>query len=173
MRSLLDLPQEVQDELHDNMNLVTDPMAMADIRSVLNFLDGEPVARSGPKGSVGFCLGGRLALARRRTLSGGFPRLREPAWHQTGQRRRRIRRTASPTRCKARIYCGFAEKDHWAPPATIETLAKLMKGRDHVRYRAIVHPGTVHGYSLPDRDIYHKRAPTAIGRTSLRCSSVS
>ena len=48
MRSLLDLPKEVQDELHDNMNLVTDPMAMADIHAALNFLGGEPV-RNGPK----------------------------------------------------------------------------------------------------------------------------
>ena len=53
MRSLLDLPQKVQDEIHDNMNLVTDPMAMADIRSALNYLDSEPV-RQGPKGSIGY-----------------------------------------------------------------------------------------------------------------------
>ena len=78
-------------------------------------------------------------------------------------------------RMRGEIYCGFAEKDQWAPPSTIETLAKLFKDRQQdVRYRAIVHPGTVHGYSLPDRDIYQQgRAPIAIGRTSLRCSSGS
>ena len=31
-----------------------------------------------------------------------------------------------------------------------------MKDRGNVRYRSIVHPGTVHGYALPDRDIFHK-----------------
>ena len=45
-----------------------------------------------------------------------------------------------------------------APPETIETLGKLMAGRDNVRYRAIVHPSTVHGYALPDRDIFRKQA---------------
>ena len=37
-------------------------MAMADIGAVLKFLDGEPV-RKGPKGTIGYCLGGRLSLA--------------------------------------------------------------------------------------------------------------
>src|SRR6185503_8121495 len=41
MRSILDLPQAIQDELHDNMNRVTDPMAMADTGAVLKFLGGE------------------------------------------------------------------------------------------------------------------------------------
>ncbi|HYJ44183.1 MAG TPA: dienelactone hydrolase family protein [Xanthobacteraceae bacterium] len=156
MRSLLDLPQKVQDELHDNMNLVTDPMAMADIRSVLNHLDGEPVRR-GPKGSIGFCLGGRLGLA----AAGHYPEdFRATAsLHGT----RLVNETPdSPhllaDKFKGSIYCGFAEKDHWAPPATIAAMDKLMKGRDHVRYRAVVHAGTVHGYSLPDRDIYHKQS---------------
>jgi carboxymethylenebutenolidase len=62
MRSLLALPKEVQDELHANMTQVTDRMAMADIGAVLKFLGGEPV-RQGPKGTIGYCLGGRLSLA--------------------------------------------------------------------------------------------------------------
>lgn len=154
MRSLLDLPQQVQDEIHANMNLVTDPMAMADIRSVLNFLDGEP-ARPGPKGAVGYCLGGRLGLC----AAGLYPDEFRATASLHGTRLVNDR-PDSPHRLvdkfKGEIYCGFAETDHLAPPATIETLAKLMAGRDNVRYRSIVHPGTVHGYSLPDRDIYHK-----------------
>ena len=54
---------------------------------------------------------------------------------------------------KGEIYCGFAEKDHLAPPETIEILGKLMKARDNVNYRAIVHAGTVHGYSLRRQDV--------------------
>ena len=54
MRSMIDLPQAAQDEVHDNARLVTDRMAVADIGSVLKFLDGELAARKGPKGSVGY-----------------------------------------------------------------------------------------------------------------------
>ncbi|HEY6611434.1 MAG TPA: dienelactone hydrolase family protein, partial [Pseudomonas sp.] len=61
MKSLLALPQEVQDEIHANMRQVTDRMAMADLGAVLKFLDGEPV-RQGPMGAIGYCLGGRLSL---------------------------------------------------------------------------------------------------------------
>jgi carboxymethylenebutenolidase len=153
MRSLLDLPKQAQDEIHANMNLVTDPMAMADIRAALSYLQGEPVR--GLKGSVGFCLGGRLGLA----AAGHYPdEFRATAsLHGT----RLVNESPdSPHRLADRfrgeIYCGFAEKDPWAPPETITALGELLKDRDHVRYRAIVHPETVHGYSLPDRDIYSK-----------------
>jgi len=37
-------------------------------------------------------------------------------------------------------------------------LGKLFAGCTQVKYRAIVHPGTVHGYALPDRDIFDKPA---------------
>src|SRR5664279_3625084 len=62
MRSLLSLPKAVQDELHANRSHLSGAMAMADIGAVLEFLGGEPV-RQGPKGCIGYCLGGGPALA--------------------------------------------------------------------------------------------------------------
>jgi carboxymethylenebutenolidase len=154
MRSLLDLPQTVQDEIQTNMNLVTDPMAMSDIRAALNFVDKEPV-RKGPKGTVGYCLGGRLALC----AAGFYPNEFRANASMHGTRLVNDK-PESPhkmaDRFNGEIYCGFAEDDHLAPPATIEKLAEVMQGRGNVRYRAIVHPGTVHGYALPDRDIFDK-----------------
>jgi carboxymethylenebutenolidase len=156
MRSLVVLPKAVQDEIRDNARLVTDRMAMADIGSLLAFLDGEPAAGKGPKGTVGYCLGGRLSLA----AAAEFPdRFRASAsMHGTT-----LVSDAPDSphrlvdRMRGEIYCGFAEKDQWAPPSTIETLAKLFEdSADVLRYRAIVHPGTEHGYALPDRDIFHK-----------------
>jgi carboxymethylenebutenolidase len=157
MRSLLDLPKEVQDEIRDNARLVTDRMAVSDIGAVLKFLDGAPAARQGPKGTVGYCLGGRLSLAAAAEYPQAFRA--SASLHGTTL----VSDAAdSPHRCvdrmRGEIYCGFAEKDQWAPPSTIETLANLFNSRGNVRYRAIVHPGTVHGYALPDRDIYHKQS---------------
>ncbi len=155
MRSMVDLPQAVQDEIHDNANHVTDRMAVADIGSVLKFVDADPAARKGPKGSVGFCLGGRLSLAAAAEYPDVFRA--SAALHGTTMV---SDAPDSPhrftDRMRGEIYCGFAEKDRWAPPSTIETLAKLFAEERNVRYRAIVHPGTVHGYSLPDRNIYSK-----------------
>ena len=156
MRSLITLPKAVQDEIRDNARLVTDRMAMADIGLVLTFLDAEPMARKGPKGTVGYCLGGRLSLAAAAEFPDQFRA--SASMHGTT-----LVSDApdSPHRLvdkmRGEIYCGFAEKDQWAPPSTIETLAKLFEDRaDVLRYRAIVHPGTEHGYALPDRDIFHK-----------------
>lgn len=154
MRSLLTLPQAVQDEIHQNARTVTDRKAMADIGSVLQFLDGAP-ARKGPVGSLGYCLGGRYALA----AAGEYPeRMRASAsMHGTN-----LVSDApdSPHRfvgkMRGEIYCGFAERDPWAPPSTVETLEKLFKDQAGVRYRHILHAGTEHGYALPDRDIFDK-----------------
>jgi carboxymethylenebutenolidase len=156
MRSLIALPKDVQDELHANMVQVTDRMAMADIGAVLKFLGGEPV-RQGPKGTIGYCLGGRLSLA----AAAAFPdRFRASAsmhgTHLVNDKPDSPHRFVHKMR--GEIYCGFAEKDALAPPSTIEALVRLFQDQAAVRYRSIVHPGTVHGYALPDRDIFDKAA---------------
>jgi carboxymethylenebutenolidase len=156
MRSLTDLPQSAQDEMRANMNLVTDRMAMADVGSVLEFLGSEPV-RGGVKGVIGYCLGGRLALA----AAAEFPDQFRAAASMHGTRIVSDK-ADSPHRAvgnmRGEVYCGFAEHDDLAPPSTIEMLGQLFVGCRDVKYRAIVHPGTVHGYSLPDRDIFNKAA---------------
>ena len=157
MRSLVTLPKAVQDEIRDNGRQVSDRMAMADIGSVLKFLDGEPMVRPGPKGTLGYCLGGRYSLA----AAAEFPDVFRASASMHG--------TSlvsdvpdSPHRfvdkMRGEIYCGFAAKDPWAPPSTVETLSKLFKDAKDVRYRHIVHAGTEHGYALPDRDIFDKPA---------------
>jgi carboxymethylenebutenolidase len=156
MRSLLALPKDVQDELHTNMAQVTDRMAMADVGAVLKFLGGEPV-RQGPKGTIGYCLGGRLSLAAAAEFSDQFRA--SASMHGTrmvSDKPDSVHRLVDKMR--GEIYCGFAEKDDLAPPTTIETMGKLFAACNQVKYRAIVHPSTVHGYALPDRDIFDKPA---------------
>jgi carboxymethylenebutenolidase len=154
MRSLSAIPKEAQDEILANMKLVTDRMAMADIGAVLKFLSGEPV-RPGPKGTVGYCLGGRLSLAAAAEYPDQFRA--SASMHGTN-----LVSDAPDSphrfvdRMRGEVYCGFGEHDHYAPPATIATLAQLFGAQSAVKYRANVHAGTDHGYALPDRDIFHK-----------------
>ena len=154
MRSLNMLPKETQDDILANMKQVTDRMAMADMGAMLKFLDGEPV-KSGPKGSVGYCLGGRLSLAAAAEYPEHFRA--SASLHGTmlvSEAPDSLHRSVEKMR--GEIYCGFAEHDPYAPPSTIETLSKLFSGCGEVKYRHIVHAGTEHGYALPDRDIFHK-----------------
>lgn len=157
MRSLVTLPNAVQDEIRDNARLVTDRMAMADIGAALTFLDGVSAARPGAKGSLGYCLGGRYALQ----AAAEYPDVLRASASMHGT----TLVSEAPDsphrfvdRMRGEVYCGFAENDPWAPPSTVETLARLFEQAPAVRYRAIVHVGAEHGYALPDRDIFHKAA---------------
>ena len=58
-------------------------------------------------------------------------------------------------RLRGELYCGFAETDAYAPLSMIHELDGMLAGQS-VGYRREIHAGAVHGYALPDRDIYHK-----------------
>ena len=156
MRSFNKLPQEKQDEMHANRSLLKGHMAMADIAAVLKFHESEPVQK-GPKGTIGYCLGGWLSLAAAAEFPGEFRVC--ASMHGT---RLVSKQPDSPhlfvDRMRGEVYCGFAEHDDLAPPPTIETLGRLFQAAPEVRYRYNVHSGTEHGYALPDRDIFDKAA---------------
>jgi carboxymethylenebutenolidase len=156
MKSLTVIPKAVQDEMHANMVQVTDAMAMADIGSVLKFLDREP-ARKGPKGTVGYCLGGRLSLAAAAAYPDHFRA--SASLHGTSMM---SEAPDSPHRSvgkmRGEVYCGFGGRDRFTPPEVRDTLGKLFAAHGGVRYRANIHTGADHGYALPDRDVFDKAA---------------
>jgi len=156
MRSLDRLPSDVQEVVLAPNRALTDAMVIADMRSLLDFLAREPV-RPGAKGALGYCMGGRHALC----VAGHYPdEMRAVAsLHGT----RLVTDAADSThrladRFQGEVYCGFAERDTHAPPATIAALEAALKGRRNVQYHFQVHPGTEHGYALPDRDIHDRSA---------------
>ncbi len=156
MRSIELLPAEVQEQLRVQMRSLTDEMVVADMKSILGFLKAEPV-RAGPMGSLGYCMGGRHALA----VAGHYPNEVRATASLHGTRlvmdgENSVHRLSG--KFQGEIYCGFAERDSLAPPSTIEALAQCCSGRPGLEYSYMVHPGTEHGYSLPDRDIYRKAA---------------
>jgi carboxymethylenebutenolidase len=156
MKSIETLPHDVQESLRDHMRALTDAMVVEDSRFILDFLADEP-AHTGTVGILGYCMGGRHALA----VAGNCPAQFRATASLHGTRLvtpgpDSVHRLAENFR--GEIYCGFAEHDSLAPPATIEALATALKDQPGLRYDYEVHAGTDHGYSLPDRDIFHKRA---------------
>src|SRR5215470_2638229 len=150
MRSLDTLSAGEQETVLAPMRALSDAMVVADTRSILDFLARERVL-PGAKGVLGYCMGGRHALC----VAGHYPdEIRAaPSLHGT----RLVSNAADSThlladRFRGEIYCGFAERDPHAPPATIATLAQALADRANVRYQFEVHPSTDHGYALPDRD---------------------
>jgi carboxymethylenebutenolidase len=153
--ALADLDKAEEDRARAAGKALTNRMAVDDTAAILKFLENEPV-RPGPKGAIGFCLGGRLALC----AAGHFP----DHFRATAGFHPSTLVSDNPEsphfladQMRGEIYCGFPEADPLAPTATIDTLAEVL-GRGPVKYRFKRHMGAIHGYGLPDRDMHHKQA---------------
>lgn len=55
------------------------------------------------------------------------------------------------------LYCGFAERNPYAAPPTVEVITATMRNAG-VAFSCELHLGAEHGYALPDRDIHDKSA---------------
>ena len=133
---------------------LSDTMVVADTGALLRFLDGEKQVRPGALGSVGYCMGGRHVMSAAAAYPDRF--VASAGLHPTTLI---SDRPDSPhqfaDRLRGEFYCGFAETDHSAPLSMIEELGGLLQDCP-VRYHYEIHAGAVHGYALPDRDIYHR-----------------
>ena len=154
MISLHTLPEADRKKVTAPLALLSDTMVVADTGALIRYLDAEAPVRPGPMGSVGYCMGGRHVVS----VATAYPeRFRATAGlHPTSLI---SDRPDSPharlDRLRGELYLGFGETDHYAPPAMIQALGVTLAGCS-VGYHHEVHPGTVHGYALPDRDIHHK-----------------
>jgi carboxymethylenebutenolidase len=156
MLSFERIPADVQQRIRSQMRLLNDDMAMADLGAVLDFLRTQAV-RPGAKGAIGYCLGGRYAFQASAQYPEDFracaslhgTRLASDAAHSPHR--------LAP-RCRGEIYCGFGERDEFAAPAIRAALEQAFASCPDVRYRPMLHTGALHGYALPDRDVYDKHA---------------
>jgi carboxymethylenebutenolidase len=153
------LPSPLQEEMRGHALALSRKTAVTDIAALLDFCGDRPVKPSAA-GSVGFCLGGRLAFHAAQEFPGRFRA--NASLHGT---RLVSDATDSPHRLahlmRGEMYCGFGERDPLTPPETRAALAQAFAGRDGIAYRYNVHAGANHGYSLPDRDVYDRDAAEA------------
>jgi carboxymethylenebutenolidase len=113
-------------------------------------------ARTGAMGSIGYCMGGRHVLC----AAGHFPQhfVASASLHGTAmisEREDSPHRLAD--RFRGELYCGYGERDRHTPPELVAELARVVQG-SAVEFSYLVHRGAEHGYALPDRDVFDKRA---------------
>jgi carboxymethylenebutenolidase len=131
-------------------------MVVDDTGAILEFVRrGEPV-RPGGVGEIGYCMGGRHVLCvaghysahvrASASLHGTY--LMSDAADSPHRRARQLR---------GELYCGFAATDPYAPLSMVKELDALLRPGP-VGYRYAIHDGAVHGYALPNRDIFDARA---------------
>jgi carboxymethylenebutenolidase len=156
MISLHALDEARQQQVTTPGRRLSNQMVVDDTGAILEFVRrGEPV-RPGGVGAIGYCMGGRHVLC----VAGHFPEriVASASLHGT----RLISDAAdSPhllvKRFRGELYCGFAETDPYAPLSMVAELGELLRPCP-VTYRHAIHAGALHGYALPNRDIFHPHA---------------
>jgi carboxymethylenebutenolidase len=155
--SLGRLSKEDQDKVLAPTRKLSDAMVVEDTGAILKFLHGgaEPV-KPGTVGSIGYCMGGRHVMAAATHHPEHFRA--SASMHGTGLI---SDQPDSPhlhvAKLRGELYCGFAERDPYAPLPMVRQLDDLLKPCQ-VRHRYEIHQGAEHGYALPDRDVFHKQA---------------
>jgi len=156
MISLHALDEERKQRVTAPGRRLSNQMVIDDTGAILEFLRrGEPVRPEGV-GAIGYCMGGRHVLC----VAGHYPEhVRASAsLHGTSL----ISDAPDSPHLMAKqfrgeLYCGFAETDPYAPLSMVRELETLLRPCP-VTYRHAIHPGAVHGYALPNRDIFDPHA---------------
>lgn len=130
--------------------------AAQDTAALLNYLDGRQDVAGDKIGTVGFCMGGGMAI----TEAGTYPERVAAAVSFHGGHLA----TDEPTsphllapKIKAELYIAVADNDDSCPPEMVERLEKSLDDAG-VRYRSEFYPGCAHGWMKPDLPVYDKDA---------------
>lgn len=146
------LPVALQEEIRSHAAALNRQTARTDIAAILDFCRAAPVDGAAA-GSVGFCLGGRLAFHAAQEFPDRFRA--NASLHGT-----QLVTDAADSphrlahRMRGEVYCGYGERDRFSAPEMLAALELALGGRSDLAYRYNLHVGANHGYALPDRDIY-------------------
>ena len=134
------------------MAALTPEAVVADARCWLGYLAERPDVRDGPVGTVGYCLGGRLALR----TAGAFPYAVAAAASFHGGNLATTE-DDSPhlvaVDARAELYVGHADNDRSMPPEQMARLTQAL-AEAHVRHTAELYVGAGHGWTQPDTPVY-------------------
>lgn len=130
--------------------------AAQDTESLLAYLDTREDVAGDRLGTVGFCMGGGMAI----TAAGTFPdRVAAAASFHGG--RLATDDPLSPHRLapkiRAELYIAVADHDASCPPEMVERLQKALDDAG-VRYRCELYRGASHGWMKPDFPVYDEAA---------------
>ena len=137
----------------DSLNRTT---LLTDTAAMLKFADGDPAARRGKIGVVGYCMSGPFALwaaaehADRVAAAASFHGVRLCTDDPQSPHR-------YASAIKGELYVGCAQTDTWAPPEMLEALDRHLRTTS-VRYRIETYPDTYHGFVFPKREGIYQQA---------------
>lgn len=127
-----------------------------DTAGLIGFLDAQDVVRTGPIGSIGFCMSGRFVT----TAARSFPRHFACAASLYGTRLVTDESDSPHTNLSgisAEMYFGFGTLDQTTPPDYIKTFTASLD-EFKVNYTMDVFEGVDHGYAFVERAVYDANA---------------
>ena len=143
-------------QLGPKIQAVTPAAANADAGAWLGFLRDRAEVRDGPIGTVGYCMGGRLALR----MAGEFADAVSAAasFHGGGLATHEDDSPhLSAVRAAGELYIGHADNDGSMDPEQMGRLTRALADA-HVRHTAELYPGAAHGWTQTDTPAYHEDA---------------
>ena len=144
------------EKLGPAMQGLTPDRAMRDADAYLAFLGSDERVSRGPVGTVGYCMGGALAL---RTAAHAPDRVAAVASFHGGRlatdRPDSVHLLAG--RITGEVYIGHADKDGSMPPEQQERLTKALTEAG-VRNRTELYAGAAHGFTMADTAAYDETA---------------
>jgi len=139
-------------KLMPKIRALTPEAAIADSQAWLAFLRARPEVREAPIGTVGYCMGGRLALR----MAGEFADAVSAAasFHGGGLA---TGEDSSPhlsaVRAAGELYIGHADDDGSMDPEQMGRLTRAL-AEAHVRHTAELYVGAQHGFTQTDTPAY-------------------
>jgi carboxymethylenebutenolidase len=144
------------DRLGPIMREHTSDLAMRDAQAYLAFLAEDDRVGNGPVGTVGYCMGGALAL---RTAAQSPDRVAAVASFHGG--RLATDDPESPhhlvDRVRAEVYVAHADNDGSMPPEQQQRLSEALTSAG-VTHRAELYDGAAHGFTMSDTPVYDEAA---------------
>ena len=144
------------ERMRELMQRLDDRALMADTRAVLDELASDPLVSDGPKGCVGFCMGGRLVVRAMTTFPDEFAA--GSALHPS------FIVAEGPDSAhlgigdmRGELYIGLGGADGFQPPEAFEP-ARAELERHGIAHLAEVHEGAEHGYMIPGAPAFHGEA---------------
>jgi carboxymethylenebutenolidase len=135
---------------------IDDRAVMEDTRAILAEVESDSLASSGPKGCVGFCLGGREVVRAMTTFPDVFAA--GAALHPSfivadGPDSPHLRISD----IRGELYVGLGSADAFQPPDAFEPARSELE-RHGIAFVADIHEGADHGYMIPGAPQYHDEA---------------
>jgi carboxymethylenebutenolidase len=130
--------------------------AAEDTAAFLSYLDSRDDVAGKKVGTVGFCMGGGMAI----TAAGYYPdRVAAAASFHGGRLA-----TDEPTsphlvvpKIKAEVYVAGADKDHGYPPEMAQKLEEVLT-KAGVRHKSEIYTDKLHGWMKPDMPVFDAEA---------------